>query len=256
MASDLAKQWGGVDSNHRPTDYEFPSLVPGAAPNSAVGTAWRNRGVRRRGAGYETRHARGGNTHLFPRSPGDRTLQTFASAAGSRNSGRSAAEALTADLGVALAEDHRQALYLRTFFDFCPVGCTRTLTNSPTYCLVGGMIRCPIARRHATRCWGSNGLLRSYSFDRRSAPSPAIQSIRLKTRRLSGPFQFARRASTGVALGLGAWAGSRWVATAGATRVVARASVFGARGCGCGSTGPKGAGTDHGNVLRFFGGTG
>src|SRR2546430_6970861 len=57
-----------------------------------------------------------------------------------------------------------------------------------------------------------------------------------------------------VALGLGAWAGSRWVATAGATRVVARASVFGARGCGCGSTGPRGAGTDHGNVLRFFGG--
>lgn len=82
-------------------------------------------------------------------------------------------------------------------------------------------------------------LLRSYSFDRRSAPSPPIRSIRLKTGRLSGPFQFARRASTGVALGLGAWAGSRWVATAGATRVVARASVFDARGCRCGSMGPR-----------------
>jgi hypothetical protein len=80
------------------------------------------------------------------------------------------------------------------------------LTNSPTYCLVGGMIRCPIARRHSTRCWGSNRLLRSYSFDRRSAPSPAIP-IRLKTRRLSGPFQFARRASTGCGLGSGSLGG-------------------------------------------------
>src|SRR2546429_9847295 len=59
-----------------------------------------------------------------------------------------------------------------------------------------------------------------------------------------------------VALGLGAWAGNRWVAASGATRVVARASVFGTRGCGCRSTGPKSAGTDHGNVLGVLGGTG
>jgi hypothetical protein len=99
---------------------------------------------------------------------------------------------------------------------------------------------------------GSCALTRSI-VDR--PPGPAIQSIRLKTRRLSGPFQFARRASTGCGLGSGNLGGQPVVVTAGATRVVARASVFGARGCGCGSTGPKGAGTDHGNVLRFLQGT-
>src|SRR5438105_7907774 len=41
-----------------------------------------------------------------------------------------------------------------------------------------------------------------------------------------------------VALGLGARAGSRWV-DGGRDRGGAGASVFGARGCGCGSTGPK-----------------
>src|SRR6266516_858523 len=94
---------------------------------------------------------------------------------------------------------------------------------------------------------GSCALTRSI-VDRRLAP-PFNQSVS----RHDGSQD--RSSSLGVlalvvALGLGAWAGSRRVATAGATRVVGRASVFGARGCGCGSTGPNGAGTDHGNVLR------
>src|SRR5438132_9610206 len=112
-----------------------------------------------------------------------------------------------------------------------PVGGTRLLTDSSTSChQMFGFEEAP-----------AHLVVRSSA----GAQPPFDRSV--STHDGSQDRSVPRPASTGCGLGSWSLGGQpvRW--TGGATRVVARASVFGARGCGCGPTGPRGAGTDHAN---------